>query len=226
MAEQTLAQRVFEKPVLVKRNGLEPKKLSDAQVEAIRFGYPRLGNTEIGRLFGITRQMVYYIRAGKRRLLKASPFNRGSGTEFVRYQPVTPELLERYDLDAWFARRAAALLNGYTKAVLLHGEKGVFEAPDPKGMEVEDGLSYPRERYTAEGKRGGRRTDEDVIASLVARARRRGSSIALAFPGGAAGTRPSDKAGPAAARQKAHGPDAGGGAGRVSPPGLLYDHKS
>ena len=56
-----------------------------------------------------------------------------------------PDVMEQVDLDRWFVHRGVALFRAYGKAVTRWEKTRKFEPPDPKELEVEDGLEFPKE---------------------------------------------------------------------------------
>lgn len=113
--------------------GLLPKKLSAAQVDAIRYHYPGVKHTALARMFGVDESLVRRIRSNKKWVRRAS--DRGAK---IAYQPPPVELIERQDLDAWFVRRGAALLRGYATALDKLKKEGRFEEPKPEEWQVDD----------------------------------------------------------------------------------------
>ena len=120
--------------------GLLPKKLSDAQVDAIRYRFPGVKHTEVARMFGVDPSLVRRIRAGKARVRRFK-----DAKLVVKYQAPPIELVERQDLDVWFARRGAALLRGYATAVEKWQKEGRFEEPKPEEWQVDD--EYGRDGF-------------------------------------------------------------------------------
>ena len=180
-----------------------PRKLSDAQCDAIRFAHRGLSDAMVAKLYGVSRPMIGYIRTGKKRLARPGDTPRGK-----MYVPLPPDLLERVDLDVWFIRRGKQLLRGYLRAVERHAETGRFTPPDDKTLEVNDGLDSPKEA------RFGGSDPAALERAILARARKRTERAIAERQGGS--TPP---------RQKTHKPDAGTGTGGLPAPGLLYDHK-
>jgi hypothetical protein len=111
------------------------KKLSDAQVDAIRTEYSGLSHAEVADLFGVSAVLIRHIRSGLKRKKRY-----GEKREKVRYEPLPVALLDRLDLDVWFVRRAAALLRGYAKATEKLKVTGKFEEPSDEELKVNDGL--------------------------------------------------------------------------------------
>jgi len=115
------------------RVGPLPKKLSDAQVEAIRYYHSGMSNVALGRLFGVDESLVRRIRSGKKHVRRVR-----DKAASVIYQAPPPELVERVDLDVWFIRRSKALLRGYANAVEKWEKEGRFEEPKPEEWRVAD----------------------------------------------------------------------------------------
>lgn len=124
----------------LKRAGPLPRKLSDAQVEAIRYHYAGMKHTEVGRLFGVSGWTVSKIRRGLKHKRRVQD-SRG----VVIYQAPPPELVERADLDIWFVRRGRALLRGYATALERLEKEGRFEEPRPEEWQVDD--EYGRDGF-------------------------------------------------------------------------------
>ena len=110
-----------------------PRKLSDAQVEAIRYHYAGMKHTEVGRLFGVSGWTVSKIRRGLKHKRRVKD-SRG----VVIYQAPPVELIERADLDVWFIRRGKALLRGYAAALEKLEREGRFEEPRAEEWQVDD----------------------------------------------------------------------------------------
>lgn len=113
--------------------GRIPKKLSEAQVAAIRYHYAGVGHNALARMFGVSETLVRRIRKQERWVRRAS--DRG---ERIAYQPPPVEVIERQDLDVWFIRRGAALLRGYATALEKLKKEGRFEEPKPEEWQVDD----------------------------------------------------------------------------------------
>ena len=172
-----------------------PRKLSEAQVDAIRYFHAGASSGELARLFGVSPSLIVKIRAGKKHKRRLKDGNRR-----VVYIPPPPELVERMDLDVWFARRGAALLRGYAAAVEKWKKEGRFEEPRTEEWQVDDEFNTC-----------GFATDTRGAAErIVARARKFLAENPVAKP---AGRSKADKGGP---QQRG---------GDVPAPELLYDPK-
>lgn len=134
-----------------------PKKLSDAQVDAIRYHYPGVPHTEVGKLFGVTGWLVGKIRRGQKRIGRAT-----DSKDRVIYQPPPVEMIDRIDLDVWFVRRGRALLRGYTRAVEKWEKEGRFEEPRAEEWRVTD-------EYGADGIAFDARTSAERIVQRAAK---------------------------------------------------------
>lgn len=110
-----------------------PRKLSDAQVEAIRYHYAGVSHAEVGRLFGVTGWLVGRIRRGEKHKRRVK-----DSAGQVAYHAPPVELIERMDLDVWFIRRAKALLRGYAAATEKWEKEGRFEEPRPEEWQAGD----------------------------------------------------------------------------------------
>lgn len=133
--------------------GLLPKKLSEAQVDAIRYQYPGVGHTALARMFGVSETLVRRIRKQERWVRRAS--DRG---ERIVYQPPPVEVIERQDLDTWFVRRGAALLRGYATALEKLKKEGRFEEPRPEEWQVDD--EFGRDGFATDARTAAERIAE------------------------------------------------------------------
>lgn len=150
------------------------RKLSDAQVDAIRTEYSGMSHVEVAELFGVSAVLIRHIRSGLKRKKRY-----GEKRQHVEYAPLPVELLDRLDLDVWFVRRAKALLRGYAKATDKLKATGRLEEPSDEELKVHDGLDA-----------GYNGTAQQTAERILARARK----IAAAAAANRPAQKPADQA--------------------------------
>ena len=149
----------------LRQSGPLPRKLSDAQVDAIRYHYAGVSHAEVARIFGVSQWLVGRIRRGEKHKGRVRD-SRGH----VTYQAPPLELIERMDLDVWFIRRAKALLRGYANATEKWAKEGRFEEPRTEEWQVAD--EFGRDGSPTDSRSAAERLAKRAAAFLAEQAPR------------------------------------------------------